>query len=155
ADLARSLFQDSGDALFLFDPDTERLRDVNLMAQRLCGLGRTLLLRLPISHLFRSETRGALQHLRQACRTGTAFRSREGFFLRHARGGIWVPVHLKLTHLASEGEPLGLIAARDIRARKEAEEKLRESEVRFRALSTRMAQVQKMEAVGQLAGGIA
>jgi PAS domain S-box-containing protein len=155
ANLAQALFEESGDALFLFDPDTERLWDVNLMAQRLCGLSRSLLLRLPISHLFRSEARGALQHLRQACRAGTAFRSREPYFLRHARGGIWVPVHLKVTHLASDGEPLGLIAARDIRARKQAEEKLRDSENRFRALSTRLALAQKMEAVGQLAGGIA
>jgi PAS domain S-box-containing protein len=155
ADLAQTLFHESGDALFLFDPDTERLRDVNVMAQRLCGLSVALLLRLPLSHLFRSEARGGLQQLRQACRTGTAFRARGSFFLRHARGGIWVPVHVKVTHLATEGEPLGLITARDIRARKQAEEQLRDSENRFRTVSARLAQAQKMEAVGQLAGGVA
>ena len=33
--LARTLFEESGDALFLFDPDSERMLDVNAMAQRL------------------------------------------------------------------------------------------------------------------------
>ena len=35
--LGRALFQEAGDALFLFDPDTDRLMAVNPMAERLTG----------------------------------------------------------------------------------------------------------------------
>ena len=37
-DLAQVLFKEAGDALFLFDPETGQLIDVNPMAQRLSGL---------------------------------------------------------------------------------------------------------------------
>ena len=35
--LAQALFEESGDALFLFDPDSHQLLDANSTAQRLCG----------------------------------------------------------------------------------------------------------------------
>ena len=47
AEFARALFEESGDALFLFDPDTETVLDVNPMAQRLTGFSRREMLRRP------------------------------------------------------------------------------------------------------------
>jgi len=35
ADLARALFEEAGDALFLFDPDTDQVLETNPMAERL------------------------------------------------------------------------------------------------------------------------
>jgi PAS domain S-box-containing protein len=81
-ELARTLFEESGDALFLFDPDSEQMLDVNGMAQRLSGSARADLLRLPISELFRSESPAGLQRLRQAYRKTGLFHSQEGFWMR-------------------------------------------------------------------------
>jgi PAS domain-containing protein len=36
-EMSRTLFEESSDALFLFDPETEQLLDANPMAQRLSG----------------------------------------------------------------------------------------------------------------------
>ena len=38
--LSRALFEEAGDALFLFDPDTEQIVHVNPMAERLSGFSR-------------------------------------------------------------------------------------------------------------------
>ena len=58
------------------------------------------------------------------------------------------PVDLYIVAIPTEGKPVFTGFARDIRDRKRAEEALRESEFR-------LAQIQKMEAVGQLSGGVA
>src|SRR5437773_2648329 len=47
AELTRALFEESGDALFLFDPGPDELVDVNPMGQRLTGFSREELLGLP------------------------------------------------------------------------------------------------------------
>src|SRR5690242_14447627 len=77
-DLARTLFEESGDALFLFEPDSERMLDVNLMAQRLTGFTRNELMALPVSHLFRSERPDGLQRLAEAYLHSASFHSQEG-----------------------------------------------------------------------------
>src|SRR6516162_742302 len=111
-ELAVTLFEECGDALFLFDPDTEQLLDVNPMAQRLSGFGRSELLRLRITYLLRSEIQGGLQRLRHAYQKTGVFHSQEGFLLRHHREGLWIPVNLTITRLHAEQETLGLVTAR-------------------------------------------
>jgi len=39
-DLAQALFEEAGDALFLFDPETDQVQDINPMAERLSGFPR-------------------------------------------------------------------------------------------------------------------
>jgi PAS domain S-box-containing protein len=122
-DLARALFEEAGDALFLFDPDTDQLLDVNPMAVRLTGLGRADLLRLPATSLFRLEQAPAHakdQRLRRASQETGIFHSQEGFSLRTGRDGVWLPVNLTITRLHVPPKPLGLITARDVREHREA-----------------------------------
>src|SRR4051794_6840332 len=92
--LAQALFQESGDALFLFDPDTDVVLDVNRVAERLCGYSRAELVRLPASYLFRFGGKGGKERLRQAAEKTGVFHSQEGFFLRNRQDGVWVPVNL-------------------------------------------------------------
>ncbi len=132
AELAQTLFEESGDALFLFDPDTEQIVDVNPMAQRLTGHARPALLRMTVSHLFRSEVQGGLQRLRHACHKTGLFHSQEGFLLRHHRDGAWAPVNLTVTRLHAEPKTLGLITARDVSEWREAQARLRQKEAELR-----------------------
>jgi PAS domain S-box-containing protein len=128
AEFARALFEESGDALFLFDPDTEAVLDVNPMAQRLCGFSRRELLRQPIHYLFRSEGQGGLGLLRQAYRKTGLFHSQEGFFLRREGDGSWVPVNLTVTRLHAPPRTLGLIMVRDVSERRAAQLAVQKSE---------------------------
>ncbi|MFL5244961.1 MAG: PAS domain S-box protein [Gemmataceae bacterium] len=134
AELARTLFEESGDGLFFFDPDTERVLDVNPVGQRLCGMARKEILRHPITYLFRSEVQGGLHRLRHAYRKTGAFHSQEGFLLRHARDGMWTPVNLTVARLHAVSRTLGLITARDITERRAAEVEIRRSETKYRLL---------------------
>jgi PAS domain S-box-containing protein len=139
-ELARTLFEESGDALFLFDPDSEVMLDVNLMAQRLSGFIASELLEWPVSDLFRSEDSAGLTRLTQAYRQDASFHSQEGFWLRHRDRGSWVPVNLTVTRLHLDEGILGLITARDISERRRAEEALRTSETRYRSLLENLEQ---------------
>jgi PAS domain S-box-containing protein len=128
AEFARALFEECGDALFLFDPDTETVLDVNPMAQRLCGFSRRELLRRPIHYLFRAEAQGGLGLLRQAYRKTGLFHSQEGFYLRREAEGSWLPVNLSVTRLHTPPRTLGLITVRDISERRAAQLAVQKSE---------------------------
>src|SRR5262245_51168370 len=97
--LAEALFEEAGDALFLFDPDTDQLLDVNPMAERLTGFPRQELMRLTATNLFRFGGRGGQQRLRQAAGQTGIFHSQEGFFLRAKSDGGWIPVNLTISRL--------------------------------------------------------
>src|SRR5438445_8649087 len=131
-ELSVTLFEEAGDALFLFDPDSEQLLDVNPMAQRMSGFSRAELLRMPITYLLRSEMQGGLNRLRYAYRKTGVFHSQEGFLLRHHRGGVWIPVNLTVTRLHAEPKTLGLVTARDLREQREMFSQLKKMEAELR-----------------------
>src|SRR5205085_1237217 len=66
ADLARALFEESGDALFLIDPATGACVDANPVALRLSGYTRDELREMAAAHLFRQEAAGGSTRLRNA-----------------------------------------------------------------------------------------
>jgi PAS domain S-box-containing protein len=131
-ELARSLFQESGDALFLVDPDTDELLDVNPMAMQLCGLRREELLGSTATALFRVDTAGNSGRLRRAAQQTGIFHSQEGYLLRTSGAGGWIPVNLTVTRLHVPPKPLGLITARDVREQREAHLKLKRMEGELR-----------------------
>jgi PAS domain S-box-containing protein len=134
AELSVTLFEEAGDALFLFDPDSEQLVDVNPMAQRLSGFSRSELLRMPVTYLFRSEVQGGLNRLRHAYQKTGIFHSQEGFLLRQQRGGAWVPVNLTVTRLHAEPRTLGLVTARDVREQRDMYLQLKKAETELRTV---------------------
>jgi PAS domain S-box-containing protein len=123
-ELAITLFEESGDALFLFEPGDESMIDVNPMAERLTGFSYQELLAREVTYLFRSPIPGNLQRLRNAFKVTGLFHSQEDFLLRHAKEGVWIPVNLTVTRLHCRGGTLGLITARDISERRRLEDRI-------------------------------
>jgi PAS domain S-box-containing protein len=122
-ELAVTLFEECGDALFLFDPRKETMLDVNPMAERLTGFSCRELLAMEVTYLFRSTTPGGLDRLRSAFKTTGLFHSQEDFLLRLEKEGAWAPVNLTVTRLHARSGALGLITARDVSERRRLEER--------------------------------
>lgn len=141
--IGRAIFEESGDALFLFDPDSDRLIEVNAMAERLTGVARKSLLEQPATYWvrFSGEGRQGMKRLRQAANQSSVFLSQDGFYLRTASDGVWVPVNVTIARLHLKPKTLALMTARDIREQraahtqlKEKEAELREREIRLQAI---------------------
>jgi PAS domain S-box-containing protein len=133
AELARALFTEIGDALFLLDPESDRLFDVNPFAERITGFSRAELLQFPATHLFRFEAAGGGRRLRGAFAKTTTFHAEDGFLLR-TRDGVWVPVSLTVSRLHVAPKTLGLIIARDDRERRAALAQARRAEGELRTV---------------------
>jgi hypothetical protein len=133
SELAQALFDESGDALFLLDPETDRLVDVNPVALRLTGFTRAEVLQFPAASLFRFEAAGGLQRLRGAFVKTMVFHGQDGFMLR-TKDEAWVPVNLTVSRLHVAPKTLGLIIARDDRERRQAFSQARRVEAELRAV---------------------
>jgi PAS domain S-box-containing protein len=134
AQVAKALFDESGDALFLLDPETDRVLDVNPIAEKLSGLTKAELLDQPSTYWFRfgPGERGSVQRLRQATTRTSVFHSQEGFYLRTNQNGGWIPVNLTVTRLHVQPQTLALITARDIREHRETLAQLKKVEEELR-----------------------
>src|SRR5439155_23695425 len=124
-DLARALFQEAGDALFLFDPTSDQLLDVNGMAERLSGFARAELLRMPATYMFRYGGQGGMARLRAASNKTGMFHSKEGYYLRTRDDAVWVAVNLTLTRLHVRPKTVALLTARDVREQRESHARLK------------------------------
>jgi PAS domain S-box-containing protein len=132
-EIARCLFRESNDALFLFDLKTNRVLDANPAALRLTGFDKDQACARGLSDLFSCDDPGGLARLIDAYRHTGFFHSREGYALQ-TRQGEPLTVNLSVSKIHTAPEPYGLVVARDISARKRAEAALRESEERYRTL---------------------
>ncbi len=130
--LAQALFEESGDALFLFDPESQQLLDANSTSQRLSGFPLRELLHFSVPQLFRFEGPAGLQPLLSASRKTGIFHSGEGYSMRTIKDGVWIPVHLTTARLHVKPKTLGLITVRDDRGQYEAHQKLKEVEGQLR-----------------------
>jgi PAS domain S-box-containing protein len=138
-DLAAALFQETGDALFLFDPDTDQLLDINPVAERLTGVAGADLLRQPATYWFRFGGRGGRERLRLAASKSGVFHAQDGYFLRTAADGVWVPVNLTVARLHVQPKTLALITARDVREQREASARVEKAEAELRRVLASVA----------------
>ncbi|HZY85990.1 MAG TPA: PAS domain S-box protein, partial [Gemmataceae bacterium] len=131
-ELAQALLEEAGDALFLFDPETDQVYGVSRAAEQLSGYTREELLQFPATYMFRFGGQGGQNRLRQAAAKTGVFHSQEGYFLRTRSDGVWVPVNVTVSRLHVKPRPLALILARDVRERHEAHERLQKMEAELR-----------------------
>jgi PAS domain S-box-containing protein len=134
AELAMTLFQEAGDALFLVNPDNDAIVDANPVAERLSRFSCSELLRTKAAYLFRSEIQGGMNRLRSATNKTGAFHSQEGFLLRTKEDSVWIPVNLTVSRLHVRPHPMGLITARDMREQRRAHEELKLLEDRLKTV---------------------
>jgi len=130
--LAQALFEESGDALFLFNPETDQILDVNGKVQRLTGFPLRDLLGMPLTQLFHFEAPENLQNFRRAALDSRTFHSQEGYFLRTVQEGVWIPVNLTVARLHVKPTTLGLATVRDVRKQREAGTQLKRTEAELR-----------------------
>jgi PAS domain S-box-containing protein len=133
-DLAQSLFEEAGDALFLFDPDTDEILAVNPLAVRLSGFSRHELLKMPVTWLYRFEGRSSQSHIQRHAQHSGMFHNQDGFELRTRDSMSWVPVNLTITRLHVQPKTLALITARDVREQRAAHDRVKAIEDELRRI---------------------
>jgi two-component system sensor histidine kinase/response regulator len=131
-ELAEALFEEAGDALFLFDPDTDQVLQVSRVAEQLTGFSRAELLALPATALFRFGGQAGGQRVSQAANRTGVFHSREGYYLRTRQEQVWIPVNVTISRLHVRPRTLALLTARDVRERHEAHARLERIEAELR-----------------------
>jgi two-component system, sensor histidine kinase and response regulator len=134
--VAEALFREAGDALFLIDPETGRILNVNPTAQRLSGFSRDELLEMTVSELLVAEASESAGRLQDAYRNSTSFHARDGYLLRTNQDGVWIPVNVTISRLHVKSGILGLITVRDQREQRAAYHRLRKIETEMRRILT-------------------
>ncbi len=132
--LGQALFDEAGDALFLFDPDTDALLAVNPTAQRLTGFAHETLLSRPATWLFRVRGPGAREGLLQIASRSSVIHGQDGFLLRTGQDGVWIPVNVTITRLHVQPRTLALLTARDLRPHQEARQRVEQTEAELRRI---------------------
>jgi PAS domain S-box-containing protein len=130
--LAEALFEETGDAMFFFDAETEQLLDANSTAQRFSGFSLRELLHLTVKDVLRSANEEAKKKLESASRQSGMLHNEEGYFLKTVNADVWIPVNVTIARLHVRPTIVGLITARDVRRQHEAHAQLRSVEAELR-----------------------
>ena len=142
--LFRALIDRANDAIEVIDPETGRFLDVNERACQIHGYSREEYLALAVYDLVPGMTREIWSRRSQDLRRAGS----DVIEATHRRkDGSSVPVEVNVAHVSLDRDYL-IGVVRDITERKQAESEMKQLEEQLR-------QAQKMEAIGQLAGGVA
>lgn len=147
----RALFEHSPDAIFIEDLQGNVL-NVNQSACRLHRMDREHLVGRNVLDLVPPSERAAVAAAYPAW-AARALDSYEGF--SYASDGQATPVEIRCNQIEYDGQSALLLHVRDVSARRQAEQELRQAEADRRHMEARLRQSEKMEAIGALAGGIA
>ena len=137
AELARCLFEESNDALFLFEPMDMTLLDANPAAQRITNLPRKALLQRTIPELLDADER-TLSELLSCCQSTQIFDSNEAYWLTRDSGER-LEVNVSVSRLHLKPLPLGLLAVRDVSRQRTVESQLRTSQSQLEDMVQRQA----------------
>lgn len=137
----RRLVEQAADAMFVHDLGG-RFVDVNRRACESLGYAREELLGMSVADVEVDHAPGSLEHLWAEVSSGEPI-TLEG---RHRRkDGTLFPVEVRVGVFEDGGSPLMLALVRDVTGRKEAEERARETEARYRMLVEQVPAVTYMQ----------
>ena len=131
----RSIFDSANDAIFVHDIENGKILSVNQKACEMFGYARKAFEKLTVGDLsFNAQPydqEHVLQWIKKAVKEGPQLFE---WICKHKTGqNFWAEINLKLAVIEGENRMLAIL--RDITERKQAEEKLKESEEKFRMLS--------------------
>ena len=129
-DRFKRLVEQAADAIFVHDLEG-RFVDVNRQACEGLGYTREELLGMSVADIETDLEPGSLKKLWKQIASGPPL-TLEG--LHRRKDGTTFPVEIRVGVFGAEERPLMLALARDISGRREAEEKIRETEARYRTL---------------------
>lgn len=131
-DRYRRLFELSQDAIFLLDPDRNVILDVNPAGVTMFGYdSREELLATPLSEFHPKDLEQFVEFVHSVHAEGTGWTNE---FACRAKNGQFLTSEISASSIIMDGRLCLLAAVRDASERKRAQEVLRKSEERFRAL---------------------
>mgnify|MGYP000618488127 CR=1 FL=1 len=128
------IFEKSADAVFIHDPDTAEILDVNQRACEMYDYSREEILNMDIENLASGESPYTQKEAEKWVQKAKFGDSQKFEWRAEKKDGtlFWVEVTLKNAEI--NGNERVLASVRDISERKEAEEKLKESREKYRIL---------------------
>jgi PAS domain S-box-containing protein len=126
----RTVFEEANDAMVVFEPESEKVLDVNARACEVYGYPRAELVAMSLKRLTKNVERGEAS-IQKLLEEGS-IRDFESVHL--SRDGREINVLVNSSLIEYRGRKAVLSINRDITRRKRAEEALRESEERYRSL---------------------
>ena len=118
------LFEESNDAVFLLDAESEEIWQANATAQRLTGLRWRELRGCRLDEFIHSTQDHRITRMLSAVRHTGFFHSQEEFSLTR-RDDRPLPINISVSRIHTPSGPIGMLVARDISERKDAENTVR------------------------------
>ena len=122
--LAWRLFEESNDAIFLLDAESEQIWQANPTAQRLTGLRWRELRGCRLEEFIHSNSDDQIKQLLSAVRHTGFFHSQEEYLLQR-RDAQPLPINVSVSRVHAPSGQVGMVVARDISDRKRAEDAVR------------------------------
>ncbi len=147
----RTLVEHAPEAIVVFDVDRMNFDDANSEAEQLFALSRAELLEqnpVALSPAVQPDGRPSAQAARELIQRALDGETPIFEWTHRNAQGREIPCEVRLVRLPALGKTLVRGSITDISERKRSESKLRQAQAK-------LAQAQKMEAIGRLAGGVA
>jgi len=141
----KELFEHNPNAMWVYDRDTLRFLAVNEAAVSHYGYSREDFLGMTIEKI---RPPAEIPALRKSLRDVQGAIRKVGTWKHLRKNGETIDVEITTSDLEFEGRPARLVLATDVTERKRAEEERD-------ALEKHLSQVQRVESIGRLAGGVA
>lgn len=129
-DLFRKIFEHSNDAIFILDPDNNRIIDANPKASDMLGYSVEELSGMAISAVHPSEMPELLAFTSRVLADGEGWTDELTCLTKH---GMQLPAEISASRTTIDSKPYVIAIVRDIRERKEAEQALEAAQAELHA----------------------